>query len=673
MTRILRSKVFVRYILIGASFLLLCCIVLCGIIMASTQKEYREAQAQIATSRMKAALDDLNTQIDLLSDIAGDITMDYRFRKSYWQQGEFQQLELVTELENYRNWSIYADDFVLIYNNSNYVFMSSGYKSYLDIYAQEDLSVDPEWLRAQLDYDFQQVRMENAGPGRMLIFLPLRTSGYNQPSGYATMIVVCNTADVETRLRMISGLDGRINLTYNGTLIAGEEIAPDDTILCRTNSFVMRCSLQEVCSGGLIPHLSPLMIVLLALFTVSMIILFGYVNYRPIYGLTSKYVEDTSDELTAIDNMLANLIHSGNESRKQLRELYTQTRKTLLRSVLYGAMDGDVADTLRILDKSFKAQSYATFVIGPTNPDNSYDNLAKMIEELSDSCIIFYAIEVTEDHCLAVVAAMADHELQLDARDLLRSILAEYSERLELFSGPGCEHPEEIPDCYNEVRALLDDMSPGAPAEDAVDDLFDSIHTGNSAQAQEAIELWVSRAMGKGRRKYNEKSLMHDIIVAFLENAERWKLKMTEQDLNALVRAQSADELITLMNNVAESWCAESPAQERSSASNRAQSLCDFICQHYNNPNLSLDLIADEFGISVNTVCRIVKQQLGKTFREYLIILRLEEAKKRLAEPGATVADVCEAVGYSNLSYFIRSFKDYCGTTPSEYRRTHGK
>ena len=94
MAKILRSRTFVRYLGIGASFLLICCVVMTGGGVHSLRQEYRQIQKEIAVSRMSAALDDLKTQVALLSDIGGSILTNYRFRKSYWQQGEYYHMQL---------------------------------------------------------------------------------------------------------------------------------------------------------------------------------------------------------------------------------------------------------------------------------------------------------------------------------------------------------------------------------------------------------------------------------------------------------------------------------------------------------------------------------------------------------------------------------------------------
>ena len=208
MAKILRSRTFVRYLVIGASFLLICCVVMTGGVVHSLRQEYRQIQKEIAVSRMSAALDDLKTQVDLLSDIGGSILTNYRFRKSYWQQGEYYQMQLLSELKSYQNRSPLAEELVLIYNESDYVFMSSGYKTYLDIYARQYWNLEPEWFQTRLEYAFEQMLIERVDDGHLMFFIPVRTSGYSRSSGYASLVVVCDAAALAERIRAISGVDG---------------------------------------------------------------------------------------------------------------------------------------------------------------------------------------------------------------------------------------------------------------------------------------------------------------------------------------------------------------------------------------------------------------------------------------------------------------------------------
>jgi two-component system response regulator YesN len=47
---------------------------------------------------------------------------------------------------------------------------------------------------------------------------------------------------------------------------------------------------------------------------------------------------------------------------------------------------------------------------------------------------------------------------------------------------------------------------------------------------------------------------------------------------------------------------------------------------------------------------------------------RMEFAKKYLKETGLTISEIAIRVGYNNFSYFSKTFKDYTGKTPNEFR-----
>lgn len=73
-------------------------------------------------------------------------------------------------------------------------------------------------------------------------------------------------------------------------------------------------------------------------------------------------------------------------------------------------------------------------------------------------------------------------------------------------------------------------------------------------------------------------------------------------------------------------------------------------------------------GLSPFQFSRIFKRHYQMTFQEYVQRTRIEEAKRMLAHPGASVTDVCFNVGFHDLSYFTRTFHRYVGDTPSHYR-----
>ena len=98
-------------------------------------------------------------------------------------------------------------------------------------------------------------------------------------------------------------------------------------------------------------------------------------------------------------------------------------------------------------------------------------------------------------------------------------------------------------------------------------------------------------------------------------------------------------------------------------------SVLKFIATNYTNPELDLESVVAGTGANRNKVNEVLKTELGMTFTSYLNKLRLTEAARLLTEKGAaTVAEIAYSVGYANVSYFNRLFKEEYGCTPKAFR-----
>lgn len=78
--------------------------------------------------------------------------------------------------------------------------------------------------------------------------------------------------------------------------------------------------------------------------------------------------------------------------------------------------------------------------------------------------------------------------------------------------------------------------------------------------------------------------------------------------------------------------------------------------------------VAQLCGLSAFQFSRLFKRIANRTFQEYLLCRRIEEARRLLANPAVSVTDVCFTVGFHDLSYFTRVFQRYVGQAPSRYR-----
>jgi AraC-like DNA-binding protein len=81
----------------------------------------------------------------------------------------------------------------------------------------------------------------------------------------------------------------------------------------------------------------------------------------------------------------------------------------------------------------------------------------------------------------------------------------------------------------------------------------------------------------------------------------------------------------------------------------------------------TLETLSRRVGMSAFHFARVFRELAGAPPHRYLLGVRLERAAERLRK-GAAVTETCYAVGFSNLSHFIRSFRRTFGVSPSRFR-----
>lgn len=85
--------------------------------------------------------------------------------------------------------------------------------------------------------------------------------------------------------------------------------------------------------------------------------------------------------------------------------------------------------------------------------------------------------------------------------------------------------------------------------------------------------------------------------------------------------------------------------------------------------NLTLKDIAVQYSFSPNYLGFLFKEEVGKTFSEVLIQLRMQRARELIKDPTMKIYEIADQVGYRYLPYFSRQFKETFGMTPMEMRK----
>lgn len=74
------------------------------------------------------------------------------------------------------------------------------------------------------------------------------------------------------------------------------------------------------------------------------------------------------------------------------------------------------------------------------------------------------------------------------------------------------------------------------------------------------------------------------------------------------------------------------------------------------------------FGYHPFYVSRLIKEKKGLTLRQYIIAYRLKVAKRLLEVTARPIADIAEETGFTDASYFTKTFRTATGVTPKEWR-----
>lgn len=92
-----------------------------------------------------------------------------------------------------------------------------------------------------------------------------------------------------------------------------------------------------------------------------------------------------------------------------------------------------------------------------------------------------------------------------------------------------------------------------------------------------------------------------------------------------------------------------------------------FIEAHYHQ-SISLTDVAEIAGYSPAYLTNLVQSQTGRTVKQWITERRMAEARKLLVNTAYSVNQVAETVGYADVSYFIRQFRQFHNTSPQAWR-----
>ncbi|NND67344.1 MAG: helix-turn-helix domain-containing protein [Halioglobus sp.] len=94
----------------------------------------------------------------------------------------------------------------------------------------------------------------------------------------------------------------------------------------------------------------------------------------------------------------------------------------------------------------------------------------------------------------------------------------------------------------------------------------------------------------------------------------------------------------------------------------------DYISQNFASP-ISVEALASACNISVSALERRFRKHLSKTPRQYIVEVRLDNARQLLLDTDKPIGTIALETGFADHSHFTRAFTRHFGLSPRRARR----
>ena len=159
------------------------------------------------------------------------------------------------------------------------------------------------------------------------------------------------------------------------------------------------------------------------------------------------------------------------------------------------------------------------------------------------------------------------------------------------------------------------------------------------------------RGLRCGVEAYIRKPFQQEELLIHIENIFENRRILKEKYMSAITRSDSKSKL------------------ENDDNLKFLQTITDIIHSEINNPELNSTFLASEMAMSISQLSRKINGITGYSTISYVLKLKLNKAKKMLANDNISVTEVSDACGFYDASHFSRVFKKEFGVLPSHYQK----
>ena len=246
---------------------------------------------------------------------------------------------------------------------------------------------------------------------------------------------------------------------------------------------------------------------------------------------------------------------------------------------------------------------------------------------------------------------------------------------------------EEVPEIFRKLETLLEEQfyqpgqhvlisgestdEPESPVEDS--ELIDQI----SREIQYKDVIHLKQDFGKldkkyrGNRQFSEmyvKFVFSSILKELYEQISPGDEKVLSRKVDRLYRCRKIRDVIDIVSDAVSEF-ENDMKEQKEGLREEVTKVKAYIQHHYNEKNIAAEELASMVYLSPGYLSAVFKEETGVTLNRYIREVRMNKARELLEGTNMKIAQIAKEVGFSNSSYFCRSFREFFGCSPESCRK----
>lgn len=642
----------------------ICCIALSGVFYYIGYMNNKEEQKKNAYSKAEMIMTDFERQLKTMKEVSLEIASDYEFHPYYFKKNISRELSMLNKLEKFGGYLALSDEYFLYYGGDR-IYRSLGTSIDLELLLRDKTENEEDFWHFRNELEeickkadetkLQQSVM--AVSGNIYVFTPLRVRENSQQT-LAVLIYEVKAADLGNRFQLVSGgMEGNIAVFEEGEMIYSDDYDMDwitRSDVLKTDSMDMRYTLCYL-PGKESYWQSAVFLYQIILILIDIVFIYFIANafaeraYKPLSILTNEYRGKTRNYI--LQRLLESSGMFGNQQDLENAAIHLPGPFYCVLSIAFKeemCVTKELADHLQEALEQITNDNEQTYIY-------TFYNVKKKVIN-----VICSFQKENQDNMFDMICEVADsfgYESYIGRGNIYVS--------LSNLSASWMESMDNIySDIVNEKQVYIYDQ-------EELHKISAALGHGDEKAAKESLRRFLDKT-----GKIQLSLLMQQYIIAdFLGEmkglSERYGLKLSKKNVSLLLSSRNMQDFENAASGLIDEIIESYNFVKHKMADDKSREIYQYINTHFNDYDISIENIADNLHTSPKNVRNTVVKYTGKMYKEYLIHLRLEYAKELLKEESLPVSEVCYKVGYSNISYFVKLFREVTGVTPAKYRENN--